>query len=50
MIISNLTLLIIFSFVYVFMLLIVYFSKERIKNNENKIYKFLLISNLFGLL
>ena len=50
MIISSLSLLIIFSFIYVFMLLIVYFSKERIKNNENKIYKFLLTSNLFGLL
>ena len=50
MIVSNLSLLIIFSFIYIFMLIFIYFSKERVKNNENKIYKFLLISNLVGLL
>lgn len=49
MIISNLTWLIIFSFIYVIILSFLYFSKERINNGENKIYKYLLITNLIGL-
>lgn len=38
------------SFFYIVFLCILYFSKNRLNNNENKIYKFLLISNLFGIL
>ena len=29
---------------------IIYFSKERVKNEENKLYQFLVVSNLFALL
>ena len=50
MLLSNLTLLIIFSFLYVFGVTYLYFSKERMKNEENKIYKFMLIVNLIGLI
>ncbi len=49
MVISNLTWLIIFSFVYVVALFFLYFSKTRLDNGENKIYKCILISNLVGL-
>ena len=49
MAISNLTWLIIFSFIYIIVLSFLYFSKERINNGENKIYKYLLITNLIGL-
>ena len=49
MVISNLTWLIIFSFVYVVALFFLYFSKTRLDNRENKIYKCILISNLVGL-
>ena len=49
MVISNLTWLIIFSFVYVAALSFLYFSKTRLDNGENKIYKCILISNLVGL-
>lgn len=38
------------SFFYIVFLWILYFSKNRLDNNENKIYKILLISNLFGIL
>ena len=50
MAISNLTWLIIFSFIYIIVLSFLYFSKERINNGENKIYKYLLITNLIGLI
>mgnify|MGYP000992504281 CR=1 FL=1 len=40
----------ILSFFYIVFLCILYFSKNRLDNNENKIYKILLISNLFGIL
>ena len=50
MIISNLTLLIIFSIMYIIALLYLYFSKVRLDNGENKIYKFLVITNLIGLI
>ena len=38
----------IFSFFYVIFLLILYFSKARLDNTENKIYKKLLIINSIG--
>ncbi len=50
MIISNLTLLIIFCIIFMIGLSIIYFSKERIDNNENRIYKTMLITNLVGLM
>ena len=40
MVISNLTWLIIFSFMYVIALSFLYFSKTRLDNGENKIYKY----------
>lgn len=49
MVISNLTWLIIFSFMYVIALSFLYFSKTRLDNGENKIYKYILITNLVGL-
>lgn len=49
MVISNLTWLIIFSFVYIVALYFLYFSKTRLNNGENKIYKYILITNLVGL-
>ena len=49
MVISNLTWLIIFSFVYIVALSFLYFSKTRLDNGENKIYKYILITNLVGL-
>ena len=49
MVISNLTWLIIFSFMYVIALSFLYFSKKRLDNGENKIYKYILITNLVGL-
>ena len=36
MVLTNITLLIIFSMLYILGLVYLYFSKERIKNNENK--------------
>lgn len=49
MVISNLTWLIIFSFVYIVALSFLYFSKTRLNNGENKIYKYIFITNLVGL-
>lgn len=43
------TLLIIFSIIYVLGLSFLYFSKDRICNKENKIYKVMLITNIIGL-
>ena len=48
--ITNKTLLIIFSLIYVVGLSFVYFSKVRINNMENKIYKTMLIANIIGLI
>ena len=50
MIVSNLTLLIVFSMMYIFGTIYLYFSRERVKNDENKIYKLMLVSNFIGLL
>jgi len=41
--------LLIVSFLYTVLLVIVYFSKSRLNNMENDIYKILLTSNLIGL-
>ncbi|NMA51214.1 MAG: hypothetical protein GX951_05165, partial [Mollicutes bacterium] len=49
MIYSKMTIAVIFSFCFIFGLMIVYLSKERVKNSENKIYKSLIILNLMGL-
>lgn len=38
------------SLFYIFLLMVVYFSKKRIKTIENKIYSMLLISNFIGLI
>ena len=35
--------------IYMIALIIIYYSKDRIKNDENKIYKKMMISNLIGL-
>ena len=48
--ITNKTLLIIFSLIYVVGLSVVYFSKVRMNNMENKIYKTMLITNIVGLI
>ena len=50
MMITNKTLLIIFSLIYVVGLSVVYFSKVRMNNMENKIYKTMLITNIVGLI
>ena len=39
-----------FSFFYVCFLLVLYFSKRRLDNKENKIYRRLLITNFFGII
>ena len=38
------------SLFYIILLMVVYFSKKRIKNIENKIYSMLLVSNFVGLI
>ena len=40
----------ILSFFYILFLTILYFSKSRLENNENKIYKKLIITNIFGII
>ena len=40
----------IFSFFYIVFLSILYFSKSRLDNKENKIYKSLLITNFVGII
>ena len=39
----------IFSFIYIILVTLVYFSKGRIKNKENKIYTNILITSLIGI-
>ncbi|HPF83150.1 MAG TPA: ATP-binding protein [Bacilli bacterium] len=39
----------IFSLLYLGFIIVLYFSKERVQNKENKIYKSLMICNLIGL-
>ena len=50
MMMSGLTMLLIFSCLYIIGISILYFSKVRVNNGENKIYKILLITNLMGLI
>jgi len=50
MILSSLTMLVIFSIFYVGGVTYLYLSKDRVKNEENKIYKLLLITNIIGLI
>ena len=38
------------SFIFIGLLVIVYFCKPRLNSKENKIYKFLLVSNILGLI
>ncbi len=40
----------ILSFFYILFLIVLYFSKQRLDNNENKIYKRLLICNSVGII
>lgn len=47
---SKLTFLLVFSLIYVIGLLTIYFSKKRLGNRENTIYKWLIISNLIGIM
>ena len=47
---TNKTLLIIFSLIYMFGLIFLYFSKSRLNNKENKVYKIMLIVNVIGLI
>ena len=46
----SLILLHITSLIYIILLAIFYFKQKRLSNIENKIYKYLLLSNIFGLL
>lgn len=50
MIVTNMTMLILFCIIYMICLSIIYFSKQRIDNQENKIYKKLLVLNIIGLI
>lgn len=50
MIVSNLTFLLYFSLLYIVGLSFLYFSKARMKNIENRIYKFLLVLNILGII
>ena len=47
---NKFTLLTIFSIIYVIALIIIYYSKERLKTKETSIYKAILFTNLFGLI
>lgn len=38
------------SFFYLILLTIVYFSKKRFLNSENKVFKIMLIANIFGII
>ena len=38
------------SLVYILFLNILFFSKKRVKNKETKIYSYLIVSNLLGLI
>ena len=50
MLITKMSMSIIFNIILISSIIIIYFSKEHIKNDENKIYKMLIISNLIGLI
>ena len=50
MVVTRLTFLNCFCIIYMIALIIIYFSKERIKNEETLIYKMMIFCNLSGLL
>ena len=50
MILTRLTGIYLLSIIYVLFITIVYFSKTRMKNTENSIYKKLLVINILGLI
>ena len=50
MLFNKTTFLVIFSFIYMISLAIIYLSKKRIKNKENKIYTTMILINTFGLI
>ena len=49
MIITNMSLLLYGCLIFIISLSIIYFSKQRLNNAENKIYKVMLITNVFGI-
>ena len=49
MMMTNLTLLVLFSIIYIVGLIFIYFSKSRLNTDENKIYVTVMISNLIVL-
>ncbi len=50
MVVTKMTFTVILSLVFVISLSIIYFSKERMSNDENKIYQYLIIGNIIGLI
>ena len=50
MVISNITISVIFCMIISLILMIIYFSKERVKNEENKYYKIMLFTNFTSLI
>ena len=49
MLVTKLTFLTYFCIIYMITLLIIFFSRERIKNEENRIYVIMMFTNLVGL-
>lgn len=49
MLFNKITILVIFSIIYMISLAAIYLSKERIRNKENRIYLELIFVNIFGL-
>ena len=50
MVVTKLTYLTGFCILFIVSLIIIYFSKERIKSEETLIYKIMIFTNLIGLL
>ena len=50
MMVTKMTFAVIICFCFIVGLSVIYFSKERVENAENKVYKFLIILNLVGLI
>ena len=49
MVVTKMTFLTIFCIIYMVSLIIIYFSKQRIKSEENHVYKMMLFANLIGI-
>ncbi|MBR4230558.1 MAG: response regulator [Bacilli bacterium] len=49
MIVTKLTCLTVFCIIFMISLIIIYFSKQRIKSEENRVYKIMLVVNLIGI-